>query len=235
MKCRINSVWIKLLAASVLAGLLCGCGDRSSDLHEERDPLIQKALVKKRSGDVDGAIAQFQEALDQKPALTRPHLELGVLYDEFKEDYVRAIYHYERYLDKRPKTQKKELIDELIRSARLSYAASLPHQPSGAIAEISALKRENQLLRSKIADLQTRLNPPAQPVAEASGAQPGLPEPAPPAEVTTYRVQSGDTLTKIAQKVYKDSSKWKKIYDANRATMASPQSLKVGQTLIIPQ
>ncbi len=53
-------------------------------------------------------------------------------------------------------------------------------------------------------------------------------------KVTIYTVQKGDTLEKIASKVYGKSSKWKKIYDANRDTLSSPNRVYVGQKLKIP-
>jgi nucleoid-associated protein YgaU len=61
-------------------------------------------------------------------------------------------------------------------------------------------------------------------------------QPAPPqAAVDTYSVAAGDTLSRIAGKVYSDPSRWEEIFNANRATLPSPQSLKVGQTLVIPR
>ena len=168
------------------------------------------------------------------------HLELGLLYDANKQDYIRAIYHYERYLELRPQAEKRKLIEDLIRTARLSFAASLPETPSGAVEQIAVLKREIEVLKREL-DVQHPGS--AQPAATASaapaapsekGPQPPKPEPAQPA-VQTYVVQPGDTLLLVAKKVYKDPSKWKAIFDANRSTLASPQSVRVGQTLIIPR
>ena len=51
---------------------------------------------------------------------------------------------------------------------------------------------------------------------------------------TTYTVQAGDTLGKIAQKFYEDGSRWTEIYEANKAQIADPNAIKVGQELVIP-
>ena len=51
----------------------------------------------------------------------------------------------------------------------------------------------------------------------------------------TYTVKSGDSLTKIAKKVYGDENKYKIIYRANRKTLKKINKLKVGQILIIPK
>ncbi|MGL6211024.1 MAG: LysM peptidoglycan-binding domain-containing protein [Paracoccaceae bacterium] len=50
----------------------------------------------------------------------------------------------------------------------------------------------------------------------------------------TYTVQIGDSLGSLALRFYGDSALHPVIYDANRGLMASPDSLAVGQVLIIP-
>jgi len=179
----------------------CSRGAESLDRREERDPLVKRAQARKAANDCDGAIELYGRALERRPNLARAHLELGLLYDSSKEDYLRAIYHYQRYLDLRPQAEKKELVENLIRQARLAFAASLPQQPSGSVEAIAALKREIAVLRA-----QLKAAYPEKPVAApAASAGPGsmrapLPAPARPA-VDTYVVQPGDTLSRIAEKV----------------------------------
>lgn len=51
-----------------------------------------------------------------------------------------------------------------------------------------------------------------------------------------YVVQKGDTLWVIAKKVYGKGSQWRRIYDANRDRLASPEAmLKLGMKLSIPE
>lgn len=51
----------------------------------------------------------------------------------------------------------------------------------------------------------------------------------------TYVVKSGDTLTKIAQRFYKDGSKYSTIYNANKAVIGkNPNEIKPGMKLVIP-
>ncbi|MFL7812545.1 MAG: LysM peptidoglycan-binding domain-containing protein [Anaerolineales bacterium] len=53
--------------------------------------------------------------------------------------------------------------------------------------------------------------------------------------VESYTVKQGDTLSKIAEKIYGDGSLYTKIYDANKAEIGSnPDQIKVGMTLKIP-
>lgn len=50
---------------------------------------------------------------------------------------------------------------------------------------------------------------------------------------STYTVRRGDTLFGIARTTYGDGKQWKRIANANPGI--SPQSLRVGQTLNLPQ
>jgi len=49
-----------------------------------------------------------------------------------------------------------------------------------------------------------------------------------------YTVKAGDTLSKIADRVYSTSGKWEKIFEANRETLKNPNYIYVGMKLIIP-
>ena len=75
-------------------------------------------------------------------------------------------------------------------------------------------------------------------VKEAPAAKPVPPlTPAPPqaGEVTTYIVQSGDTLSALAQRFYGKASLYPKIFEANRDILNNPDLIKVGQKLKIPK
>ncbi|HMP75552.1 MAG TPA: LysM peptidoglycan-binding domain-containing protein [Kiritimatiellia bacterium] len=252
MRLRCHFFLLLGLTGILLAGVGCGSGS-ARERREDRDPLIRGAREKKAAGDIDGAIEAYQRALDKKPQLGRAHLELGWIYDHDREDHVRAIYHYQRYLEMRPEAEKQDLVRDLIAQARILYAASLPEKPNEAIRQIALLKEENAALRAQLdrsAPVPRSTLPSAAPSAAAAPARPAIapvatpaPQPTPvvaapaptPAAATTYVVQPGDTLSRIAGRMYGDSKKWQQIYDANRASMpGGPQSMKVGQTLVIP-
>jgi len=50
----------------------------------------------------------------------------------------------------------------------------------------------------------------------------------------TYVVQSGDSLSKIAQKYYGDAALYTKIFEANRDVLKDPNKIQPGQKLRIP-
>ncbi|MDU6410045.1 MAG: peptidoglycan-binding protein LysM [Yersiniaceae bacterium] len=49
-----------------------------------------------------------------------------------------------------------------------------------------------------------------------------------------YNVVSGDTLSKISQKMYGDANQYNKIFEANRPMLSSPDKIYPGQKLRIP-
>lgn len=62
------------------------------------------------------------------------------------------------------------------------------------------------------------------------------PAPPPPTSPQSYSVKSGDSLSKIALREYKDASQWRKIYEANITVIGkNPNLIKPGQKLVIPK
>ena len=49
-----------------------------------------------------------------------------------------------------------------------------------------------------------------------------------------YVIQSGDSLSKIAQRFYGNASDWQKIYNANKDKIKDPNLIHPGQKIIIP-
>jgi nucleoid-associated protein YgaU len=51
----------------------------------------------------------------------------------------------------------------------------------------------------------------------------------------TYKVKSGDTLSKISQQFYGNSNQYMKIFEANRDKLSNPNEIQTGQELVIPE
>jgi len=54
------------------------------------------------------------------------------------------------------------------------------------------------------------------------------------AEVSTYTVKAGDTLSSIARERLGNANAYPKIFEANRDQLADPNKIKPGQVLKIP-
>ncbi len=50
----------------------------------------------------------------------------------------------------------------------------------------------------------------------------------------TYRVQPGDTLSKIAKQFYGNANDYNRIFEANQDKLQNPDQIKAGQELVIP-
>jgi nucleoid-associated protein YgaU len=55
------------------------------------------------------------------------------------------------------------------------------------------------------------------------------------AAATTYTVQAGDTLSKIAKEKLGDANAYMEIFNANKDQLSDPDKIKPGQVLKIPQ
>lgn len=49
-----------------------------------------------------------------------------------------------------------------------------------------------------------------------------------------YMVQSGDTLSGIAEERLGDASRWQELFEANRALISDPDEISPGQVLVLP-
>ncbi|RME72435.1 MAG: LysM peptidoglycan-binding domain-containing protein [Verrucomicrobia bacterium] len=130
------------------------------------------------------------------------------------------------------KAENAALLAEL---ARLGYKA-----PPGAL--VNTGQSPSAPARSAV-DYDRAANiPMGEPVpvetAPARRTQPArvLPEPQPPTRpMRTYVVQPKDTLYSISAKVYGTNTRWREIYEANRAQIGDPnRGLKIGMVLKIP-
>src|SRR5271167_1439103 len=51
----------------------------------------------------------------------------------------------------------------------------------------------------------------------------------------TYTVAAGDSLSKIAKQFYGNANSYMKIFEANKDKLSDPNTIKVGQQLVIPE
>ncbi|MBM3859515.1 MAG: LysM peptidoglycan-binding domain-containing protein [Verrucomicrobia bacterium] len=224
----------RLLPILLLA--LSGC--QPVGTNPEQSAAYNQARKSADAGEWKAAVAFYRQTLDEHPRFARAHLELALLYDEKLNDPIGAIYHYRRYLDLEPNSDKRRVVDDFIERARLSLASKLPQNPGTDVNELLRLQQQNTALASEVAALKTKLagyeaviNAPALPAP----TDPTPPTPTPnPAKPRTHVVAKGDTLHSLALRYYGTRAGWEKIYQANRATVPVKDQLRVGQSLVIP-
>src|SRR5512140_3962285 len=101
----LSSAFIRLLMLALLAVGASGCFPLADGpTEEEKDPHYLAGKSRLSGMDYDGAIAAFENALISNPKSAAAHFELALLYEEKKNDYAAAIYHYQRHLELRPES-----------------------------------------------------------------------------------------------------------------------------------
>lgn len=236
------------------------CSPKSVEVVSETDEKqYQLAQGYKSQGRVEEALSAFLRVIDARRDAPESHLEAGYIYLRTMKDPIRAIYHFERYLQFKPQSPQAAQVRQLIETAQKEFARQLPAQPyQGDLDRIDlmelvkTLKQENDSLKRELVAAEKRVSqlenvlgqarrmPEPQPTTRAVSS-PAQPEPSArpatpdPEDVPrTYTVQSGDTLTTISRRFYGTPSRWMDIYQANRDRLASENALRVGQDIRIP-
>ena len=207
-----------LLTVSLLS---CDSQNLSDDEREEKIGLVIEARKYLEDEKYKEAEATYKKALDENPLIARPHLDLAIIYQQHIINHIHAIYHYDRYLELRPDTEKKEFIKE----QRLKVARMLASAFLNASPEVKRLIEQNQKLVAEVKRLRGTSNTDdsgQEKVSKTDG-------------YTIYHVKKGDTLSRIAKQFYNDPAQWELVYNANRDSLKSPSGIRVGQTLIIPE
>ena len=246
---------VRTVFATLLVAALCGClPTGSSQVDEEKEPHFQRGRERVNAMDYGGAIESFEKALEVNPHSGAAHFELAWLFANKQSDPAAAIYHYERYLQLRPRAENADTIRQHILGLKQELAKAVLPLPSspGVQRQLEQLMEANKRLTEEVekwrayyADrgaapqtnaIATLPDPGRQSVAMANPvAQPGgalrSPENRVAASSTsrTHRVESGDTPFSVAQKYH---VKLDALMSANPGL--NPRRMQVGQVLNLP-
>lgn len=294
-----------ILVISLLCFVSGGCyrGVAYKDQHEQKSKIMLKAYAMSSIGDYDSSIILLKKALEIYPTLARPHLDIALLLQDYKHDYLGAMYHYKRYLEMRPGSEKSSMINRRMKQAAQAYVARYVEKNKTKGISLSDLKSENESLKNKnqslikkvkaleaeiagidesarrkykesvvgtikVSDIEKKFQPPKAPVndkpvkvvnkhnpkdikdsaTKVKQTQPTkiTKKPMPTKAKTnnaanikkgirTYTVKRGDSLSKIADLVYGDTTKWRRIQVANQDTLGRKGvNVRTGQVLKIP-
>src|SRR5690348_17061489 len=99
-------VWLfRFMLAIVVCASLNGCmPPGQSQMDDEKEPHFIEGKRAVNSMDYNGAIDEFEKAVEANPRNASAHFELGWLYEEkaTEPDPAAAIYHYQQFLKLRP-------------------------------------------------------------------------------------------------------------------------------------
>lgn len=141
-----------------------------------------------------------------------------------------------------PENVPQEEQPEMLAQEKTEKAAGLQQEQAGATVsapvaqEMGVPEAEVPPARAFVPDSGVETPEAEIPPAAASFPEdttPSFEETAPQVPLTVV-VQSGDSLSRIAERVYGDPGKWRLIYEANQDILESPDRVLVGMTLTIP-
>ncbi len=220
--------WPMIALLLVLTG--CDTETLSQDEREEKIERVIEARELMKAGQYADAETRFKQALLENPTIARPHLDLATLYQQHIINYVHAIYHYDRYLELRPTSEKRGLVEQ----QRMKVAQLLANTLLKNTPQVQALAEENRQLKNELMRLRGNTLERESVRRSPENVNPSTEEKSANKDVRIYHVEAGDTLSKIAKKFYNDATLWDLIYQANRDALQSPSGIRVGQTLVIP-
>lgn len=243
-----------LTASLCVLSFIAGCKPGSVEVVSETDEKqYQLAKDFQGQGRTEDALRAFLRVIEARRNAPESHFEAGYIYLNAMGDPIKAIYHFEQYLQLKPNSPQARQVRQLIETAQKEFARQLPAQPyEGELDRIdmmelvNSLKQENSRLKRELVATQQRLQnlesrvggsnvrTQVQPSGTYSQSRSATVSPNPSAVPRTYTVQSGDSLSSISRKMYGTPSRWIDIYQANRDRLASENALRVGQELRIP-
>ncbi len=248
MKCLGRALFAAVLG--LLSIGLVSCGDYVGK--EKSHPLFVKGGTCKSSGNYKDAAKYFEEFQTICPKSALTHYELASLYGDHLEDPVKAIYHYQKYLELAPPDSsdvasvkqfvdlaEKKVYDKLgekykitPESERLARElAETKDKLAKYVDYATKLKAQNELMRQRLIGGKGAAK--SADAAKPAGAA-GEAKPADAKKASSYKVKAGDTLAKISKEVYGTSSHQDLIKSANKAQIPASGNLKPGTELKIP-
>ena len=151
------------LCLTFLAGALvlacAGCGKSSvavAEGKERNSALYRKAIEAERAGDIKDAIRQYRSLLIEEPRAYSVHLQLATLLQDYEENYIAALYHYQQYLLLRPESDKATLAQDRILRAERLLAPQILRKVGDSVEGLTQahLLKENDRLNRSIVQLQ---------------------------------------------------------------------------------
>lgn len=206
--------------AAVLLLSAISCSDQNRN--EKNHPFFSKAERLNSEGKYSESVQYFEKYLRVYPESAKAHYALATVYDEGLNMPVDAIYHYNQYLKFAPDSQDREYVKDAIFGAEKKFYVQIRKKlltPTSGNYTKSPDTTQVQTLPARREE---------SPRAETRKEEPPKKYP------EFYTVEKGDTLAKISQKVYGTGKYYKAIYEANRETLVSTTSLRIGQKLRIP-
>jgi nucleoid-associated protein YgaU len=149
------TVSVSALILLALAG--CQPIDKNLEAEDSHNPYFKKAEGFMEAKNYVDAAKQYEAALQANPNVALAHYELGNIYSEKLGDEISAMYHYSKFLELRPTSEKREQVLLLLENAKYTLATKLPNTPIANAEVFARVQSENANLKKQLEDAQSRL------------------------------------------------------------------------------
>lgn len=154
---KLKSILLTTGCALIVA--LSGCNKESAaeTARQERAAALRtEARTAESQGNWAAAEALYRQLLIVDPTDAATHLSLANLSHDTRKHYFDAIYHYQRYLDLQPESDKTAMVNDRLASAR----SLLANQMAADIVarEQRSLTAERDALQAQLADQKKKVN-----------------------------------------------------------------------------
>ncbi|MDD4817019.1 MAG: LysM peptidoglycan-binding domain-containing protein [Victivallaceae bacterium] len=239
------TVWIIAGSLAALLITIAAISLAVSCRNESEKPSFARVRLALSDPDPAVGLAELEHYLSRNPDSAQGHLLLANLYDERLNRPLDAIAEYRLY-QKNSQNANAAEVDRWIAAARkrcyIEWSSEFADAGNSAVRqELLKLQNENRELRWQIGEFERLIAEPlpgaaATPAAAAPPPVENTPDAAVPttAGSTDYEVRPGDTLQKIAKKLYGSSKFYLVIYECNKNVLKSPNALHAGQKLRLP-
>ena len=112
-----KKLYLPILICSAI--LLSSCSYKSTD--ETSHPLFRRAVKAQEANELKLAIKYFNRYLAINPESSKTHLILASIYDENLDKPLRAIYHYQRFLEFAPNSTEATNVKKWITAAKKKF------------------------------------------------------------------------------------------------------------------
>lgn len=149
---------IFLITLIVITVLSTACDPNALNVQrEEEESTYRRAERFKREGRQEEALKSYLKVITHRTRAPESHLNAGLLYLQHRRDPISAIYHFNRYLELEPESDKAKLVRQQIEAAKRLFISNLPGQPYqneyerlDLIEQIKRLEAENQSLQEQL-------------------------------------------------------------------------------------
>ncbi|HEY1171401.1 MAG TPA: LysM peptidoglycan-binding domain-containing protein [Verrucomicrobiae bacterium] len=151
------------LAVAALVAVT-GCFPPSAgSADEQKDPYYLSGKRRVNNLDFNGALEDFEKALEANPRSASAHLELGILHEQRTKDYSAAIYHLERFLKFKPDSDFAEPVRQRIVTCKQELARTVSLGPVNQMVQrdlerLDVMTRENLQLKTQLEQVQNQMS-----------------------------------------------------------------------------